>query len=298
MRTPIDRYNKSVKGDEALKFEPPPAPAAPTNDPNLMRLYVPSENTELDFGAGKTPGIRMATDNHAHLTARAPRTTISLGAPGGDGIGDPAAGLQLYTEGEKRETIDGPAVEWYKATKMEHVYVGLVEDYACPKDEKVQGRWTETCTDSKQESIHGPWLQQCDDAKTETITGTHNLTVGKLATHEFGAGRVERVTGDARIDTSGTKHEKIGADWIVDVEGKRHFSVKGDLTYNVKGVSGSTVDGVTWTVHKGATVSNFAIKSDVALLKFDNVAVRQQKIGAELSAVASYIKSSIMTIFK
>lgn len=104
---PIDQYATSITGDEALKFELPPTPAAPTEDPNLLTMYVPSERTTLELGAGKTPGIRMATDHHAHVTARAPLTTISLGAPGGEGISDPALGLHVTTEGEKLEHVVG-----------------------------------------------------------------------------------------------------------------------------------------------------------------------------------------------
>ena len=86
---PIDPYTNASGG--AASFDAtPPTPGAPTKDPNLVSLFVPSENTSLDYGSGDPPGVRVATDNHVHFTARTPLTTISLGAPGGDGVTVPS----------------------------------------------------------------------------------------------------------------------------------------------------------------------------------------------------------------
>ena len=75
--SPIDPYTNASGG--AASFDAtPPTPGAPTKDPNLVSMFVPSENTSLDYGSGDPPGVRVATDNHVHFTARTPLTTISL----------------------------------------------------------------------------------------------------------------------------------------------------------------------------------------------------------------------------
>jgi hypothetical protein len=113
---PIDPYTNASGG--AASFDAtPPTPGAPTKDPNLVSLFVPSENTSLDYGSGDPPGVRVATDNHVHFTARTPLTTISLGSPGGDGIGVPSPGLQISSEGEKLEHIVQRVRVVYDATE-------------------------------------------------------------------------------------------------------------------------------------------------------------------------------------
>lgn len=204
---PTDPYIQALGGN-VLKWEPPPAAAAPMSGENsVLRLHVPAEQTELDFGAGKTPGIRMATDNHVHMTARTPRTTISLGSPGGDGIGDAAMGLQVFTAGEKRETVDGSTIEWYKGTKTEHVLVNLAENYDCPKTETVKGIWGETCHSAKTETVEG--------TVTQNFKAEHNLTVGKQAVHKF-KGKTEVIDGVSFIHVTGKREEHFDSDhkWV------------------------------------------------------------------------------------
>jgi hypothetical protein len=59
-------------------------------------------------------GFRVSTATHAHVTAQSPATTISLGAPGGMGMGG-VAGLSLYTAGQKDERVSLAAAHKYDA---------------------------------------------------------------------------------------------------------------------------------------------------------------------------------------
>jgi hypothetical protein len=280
----------------------PPSPSPPAKNAGehaLMRLYVPAEDTLIDLGHGNTtPGIRMSTNHHAHITTADPRTTISLGAAGGDGIGDPAAGVQIYTAGEKRETIDGTTEEWYKASKTEHVYVGLVEDYACPKDEKVQGPWTEACSESKEERIQGTWSQTCDSAKTETVAGKHHLTVGKAAIHRFGASLTCQVTGSKSETIRGDLTVDIAGDWNVNVTGHRKFHSKGDWYQFAKGLRFNQTDGASISRNLGIVATTNDVKIERSTAKMDYVGLRHQAIAIELQVGDVEIKAEKLIIFK
>ena len=114
----IDPYATASSGEGHLNYAPtPPAPSAQTKGPNVINIFVPSEHTSLDYGAGKIPGVRVATDNHVHLTARTPLTTVSLGSPGGDGISVPVSGIQITSQGEKLEHIVQRVRVVYDATE-------------------------------------------------------------------------------------------------------------------------------------------------------------------------------------
>lgn len=263
MPTPIDRYNKSVTGDDALKFEPPPAPAAPTNDPNLMRLYVPSENTELDFGAGKTPGIRMATDRHVHLTARTPATTISLGSPVVGVTG--SAGYNLKTEGGKWEDVKGPVSEWYHAGKLEIVKGPLREIYEGTKLEIVELGVEETYKNTKKETVRF--------AVTEDYQNAHFYNVGDIAKYTFARDKDEHIAGN----------------WVVDVAGRKLETIQGDHRVKVTGDWASVKAGISNEVFIGAKTS-----TNVLLYMASNLggySTRTIGVKQEIVAGVSYGKS-------
>ena len=186
-----DPYADWFTGKEA--DSPPPVPAPPgSGERTLMRFYVPSEHTELDFGHGNTtPGIRMATDRHAHITTRVPLTTISLGIPVGEDMGDPP-GLLIYTEGEKSETIEKAVVENYKDTKSETVHSFAEEKFLANKTEIISGRHTQNLFDE------------------------HHFGVKKDAAYNFDANKTERIVGDSTMDVMGHKKETIHGDrnWL------------------------------------------------------------------------------------
>jgi hypothetical protein len=272
----------------------PPSPAPPLKNAGeraLMRLYVPAENTLIDLGHGNTtPGIRMSTDHHAHITTADPRTTISLGAPGGDGIGDAAAGLQIFTHGEKRETIDGATKESYNSTKTEFV----------------RGAWTARCEDDKTEYVKGVWNQSCDNAKTETVAGTvtqnfnseHNLTVGKQAVHTYWSGREERVAGELKTHVEKNRNEVVMGDWIVYVKGRRQFKVESDHIQTNHGIRQTENFGLTTTMNAGAAItinrgvtmtSNEVLKHEQSIYKTDVVTMRTQAIGVEIKSISSIL---------
>ncbi len=140
-----------------------PSVAAPsTKKKNLVQFYVPAENTSVDFGAGPIPGVRMVTDHHVHLTARAPLTTISLGKAAGDGVGGPD-GLQVVTEGNKNEYVLLKTWETYTQD------ASLV--YGAKKSEEVTMDWDERCHSSKTEFVRDGWVQTCTANKSESVTG-------------------------------------------------------------------------------------------------------------------------------
>lgn len=290
MASPIDKYAHDAGSKSPAWDDLPPDPAAPMLGADaVLQLYAPKDNTMLDLGAGKRSGIRMVTDAHVHLTARGPRTTISLGAPGGDGIGDPALGLQIYTAAEKRETIDGATEEWYKDKKTEFV----------------KGQWTARCEASKTEHIVGRWDQTCDDEKTETIAkavtqsygATHKLTVEKAATHAFNGGKVEHVTGDMVTEVTQTKRETIHGDWIVHVDGARHFEIDSDHVHTNNGDYVTTNNGNTSTTTLGTAMSKTAtsisvvrgLKAERASVKFDVSGIRTQQVAVDLCSGTLHI---------
>ncbi len=244
---PIDPYAEALTGDSALTWEPPPAAAAPmSGEKSLLRFHVPAEQTELDFGSGKTPGIRMATDNHVHMTARTPLTTISLGAPGGDGISDPALGIQLATDGEKLEHVKGRVRVIHDDTQDVVVAMGR----------------THTIT-SGGDSLH----VAAGDRTVNVDTGNHTTNVKLLTKLETDAYEAHarydvHVTGDRKIELKqgatlatfeggnveleAAGHVKIhhkGTTILVDEAGKVTVTAEPQIEINCQGAQVSMTGG-------------------------------------------------------
>ena len=163
---------------------------------SVLQLYIPSEHTELDYGAGAVPGIRMVTDHHVHLTARDALTTISLGDPGDPGISivDPP-GLQVFTAGEKRETVEMAVEENYKNTKTE----------------VISGRHTQKLFDE------------------------HHFGVRKDATYDYEAHRSGRVVGNDNLEVMLDRHATVHGSDHLEVTQDKHETIHGDSSWLHKG---------------------------------------------------------------
>ena len=193
----IDAYAHDAHGLNAAKFDDSPPPVAPAlvGSPSLLQLYVPSEDTQLDYGAGALPGIRMATDHHVHLTSRDTLTTISLGDPGGSGISkDDPPGISIFTAGAKRETVELGVEENYKYAKVE--VVGA--------------------------------------SNTQNIFGTHTFGVVKNATYNYEANKTERIVGSASTEVMLNRNETIHGHSVVTM-GSREEHVFGEKKWLNKG---------------------------------------------------------------
>jgi hypothetical protein len=202
---------------------PPPTPGPlPAGDRSLLRFKVPAENTSVDLGYGSpTPGIRMSTDHHAHITTtEAPTTTISLGAPM-DGSGAP--GLLLQTMGEKTEIVEKDVVETYKAQKSEHV----------------TGAWTETCDHEKTETVAG--------TVTETFGAEHTWDVSKKATHTF--------HDDVEVVVKGHRSENIAGNTSHFRMGKFYSVTVGPVNDATLAEKGAMVVGLNAAVNLGGALS-------------------------------------------
>jgi hypothetical protein len=304
MGFPIDKYAH----DSPLAWNDlPPDPAEPMPGKDaVLQLYAPCDNTMLDLGAGKTPGIRMATENHVHLTARTPRTTISLGAPGGDGIGDPAKGLQIFTEGEKRETVNKAVVEIYNDKKSESVRSTTEEKYLADKTEIISG-------------LH-----------TQKLFDEHHFGVKKDAVYNFDANKSERIVGDWTVDVMGKKHETIHGDrswlnkgkWVNVTFGAYNdlhigekmtatlaanftlhmgVSISASMAFQQNFVGGNKHEvvlgtGVTMNQSLKVTVDN--IKADKAVAAYKDIGNELKTGDLEIFKKTYGITSSQMTIFK
>jgi hypothetical protein len=302
---PIDPYVQALSGN-VLKWEPPPAAAAPMSGENsVLRLHVPAEQTELDFGAGKTPGIRMATDNHAHMTARHPLTTISLGAPGGDGIGDAAAGLQVFTDGQKFEHVKGAVRETYGDQKIETVEGAVWETYKDTKKEIVQkdieneyhGNKKETIAQelhvsskTRSDTIDGDWTTHVTGQRKEQIDGDRTwLNKGKWVNVTCGA------YNDLHIG------EKLTATFAANITLHVGATISASMAFQQNFVGGNKHEvvlgtGVTMNQSLKVTVDN--IKADKAMAAYKDIGNELKTGELEIFKKTYGITSSQMTIFK
>ena len=201
----------------ALSDSPPPAKGGTEGPGTVLQLYVPAENTILDFGAGTTPGIRMITNTHAHLTAEEPLTTLSLGAAGGSLPAGGVPGFNLFSNANKKETI----------------LADTHESYSGLKEETVGGVWTETSGNAKTETIAG--------TMTQNLKSEHNLTVGKPADYKYNSHKTEG------IGTEG------GGNYILTVNGNKSETVQNNLMLHVVGKTSFTYDGPVSTIRKAQT---------------------------------------------
>ena len=173
----VDYSNLGGQNDAMWNDQAPSvAPAGAGND-TVLQIYVPAENTVLDYGAGAIPGIRMATDHHAHLTAGTPRTTISLGKAAGPSIGGPD-GLNIFTAGAKTEEVTQYTFEHYHA--------------------------------AKQERVDGNWASFCDGSLTRKVVGVVGDDFAKDYGLKVGGNYVQQILGDCQVNVTGNCEVKYG----------------------------------------------------------------------------------------
>lgn len=243
---PIDPYANTLGGDAPAVSATPPTPGAPTKNPNLLSMFVPSENTSLDFGAGDPAGIRMVTDHHAHLTARTPLTTVSLGAPGGDGVSDPAAGLQIMSAGEKLEHIAGRVRVFYDATEAAVVATGRVHSITAGGDLLHVASGDRTVNiDTGNHSTNVKLLTKLETDNYEAharydvhVTGDRKIELKQGATTAtFEAGNLEiEAAGHVKVHHSGTTI-------LIDESGKVTITAEPQIDINCQGATVSMSGG-------------------------------------------------------
>jgi hypothetical protein len=214
----IDPYFEGMHGYGAAAWDDrPPAVAAPSQGgATLMHLYVPSERTEIDYGAGAVPGIRMATDPHVHLTARKTLSTISLGNPGGEGIssGD-LPGISIFTAGAKSETIEQCVKEYYKNAKSELI-----------------------------KGLH-----------TQTLLDEHYFDVSRNATYKYGANRFEHTVGNKKETIDGESHVEVKGNAKWTYKGPK-FTHTWGFSHDIYGGEKLTVfGGLSTAINVGATIA-------------------------------------------
>jgi hypothetical protein len=309
MASPIDKYaHDSISPLGRAWDDLPPDPAAPMpGEDAVLQLYAPKDHTLLDLGAGSTPGIRMATDQHVHLTARGTLTTISLGSAGGAGISkaDPE-GLQVFTAGEKHETVEKAVVEVYKDTKSETVLSTTEEKYLAAKTEIISG-------------FH-----------TQKLFDEHHFGVKKDAVYDFDANKSERIVGDWKVEVMGKKHETIHGDrswlskgkWLnvtIGAYNDLHLgekltatfaanvtlhmgaSISASLAFQKNFVAGNkheVVLGNGFTMNQTLKVTVDNIKADKAEAAYKDIATEMKTGQLEVFKRTYGITSSQMTIFK
>lgn len=286
--------------------DPPPAPGPlPTGERALLRFHVPAEDTAVDLGYGSpTPGIRMSTKRHAHITAREPKTTISLGTPGGDGVTAGVSGLQVFSAGEKMENIDGPVRETYGDQKIETVHGAVWETYKKTKKEIVDGDLENEYHANKKETV-AERLSVSSKTRTDEIDGNWRVHVT--------GDKHEQVDGDA-------KHYKTGNNWTVtdgttnDVYIKEKAALVGGAYLNLyAGVNVATTIGAKLDVASGGSVSITSplkvtrdrVAMSKASLKVENMDFKKEEVrnriegsSISLSKAEAFIKSAATHIIK
>ena len=195
---------------------PSPQPIASKVTPNLLQIHVPSESTYLDMGAGATPGIRMTTDNHVHLTARSPLTSISFGKVGGE-VEEPGGdGLNISTAGAKHEMVTGKVIEHYKNDKDEHVEQNLTEHY--------DGTKLEVVGKDAREEFHAKKTEVITGAVDQSYSDTHHWVVGKASTWEFNGSQTYTLAKGMDLT------QTVGGNSVFHVKGTHKQTVEGDET--------------------------------------------------------------------
>ena len=236
---PIDPYTNASGGGDAAKFDAtPPTPGAPTNDPNLVSIFVPSETTSLDYGSGDPPGVRVATDNHVHFTARTPLTTISLGSPGGDGVSVPSPGLQITSAGEKLEHIVQRVRIVYDATEDAVIGTGRTHFIAAGGDKlEVAAGDRVVNVDTGNHATNVKLLTSIETDNYEAharydvhLTGDRKIQVKQGATvATFEAGNVElEAAGHVMVHHAGTTV-------LIDAGGKVTVTAEPQIDINCQG---------------------------------------------------------------
>jgi hypothetical protein len=219
-------------------IEPVPKPGEPGDGSTTsLTIHVPAEGTTVDLGAGPTPGIRMETAHHVHMTAGDPKTTISLGAQGGDA--SECAGISMYTLGEEKIYV-ALAKEEHIVGHVETTYdAGEKKEITGKLEKHVSGGIAEYKYDQKlgiesgprEEKVHGDW-----EAK---IDGTVDWKAGaKMEFHAF-SDHIFNIEGMAHKQVVGLSTEVlIGGENTQIIGQKTEILVGGEM----KTVIGPTVD--------------------------------------------------------
>ena len=243
----IDPYTPMAGGSDAAQIDgTPPAPAAPTTGPNLMSVFVPSENTSLDYGSGDPPGVRVATDNHVHLTARSPLTTLSLGSPGGDGVSVPVSGVQITSQGEKLEHIVQRVRVVYDATEDVVIASGRTHSIAAGGDSLDVAKGDRTVNvDTGNHTTNVKLLTKLETDNYEAharydvhLTGDRKIQLVQGATSAtFEAGNVElEAAGHVKVHHGGTTI-------LIDEAGKVTVTAEPQIDVNCQGAQVSMTGG-------------------------------------------------------
>jgi hypothetical protein len=251
MAKPKDPYTGTLNG--ALSVLIPVVAAPSTKKRNLVHFFVPAESTSVDFGAGAIPGIRMVTDNHVHLTAKTPLTTLSLGFAAGQGVSGPN-GINFVTDGHKTESVKLNTWETYTGD--------AILKYLAKKTEDVTSEWTETGHDTKTETVHGLWTQTAQADRTETVIGkqkelygTYDHVVLGEVTQTHMAARTETVAGPLTQTVLGPTSKTH-----LDVHSTFAYGAKAELFVGaqamaVVGAQVTSNTGLQATVNTGGTVT-------------------------------------------
>jgi hypothetical protein len=217
--SPIDPYVAVTPAGKT-----PPAPAPPSTEPHLLTIRVPRpESSILEMGAGGTPGIRLESGTHVHLSARAPLSTISLGSPA---AGTAGSGIGMVTDGELNTTITQKADEHFKNTRL--VTVDLDAEWKCMQKltETVHGDAKREHMLTRTQIVHGDSLDTLLAKQTTNITGDHIVTSKT---------KDETVTGTYNL-SSGVRTEHVHGKLTVDMH-NNDFEVKDCMHFKVR-VSG------------------------------------------------------------
>ena len=226
-----DPYIVSYTGEKAANWSDmaPLVAGRPAPKDSVLQIFVPAENTTVDYGAGKIPGIRMATDHHVHLTAMSPLTTLSLGAPAGLGVAG-AAGLNLYTAGAKAEEV-------MKDTNERH-----------------HGAWSGWCGSTRDEHVTGGWSQVCESAFTQACK-SYSLSVNGESKYTYTGNST--VTYDKNCKTTVTGQSESHylepkLDWHYGL--KTAFFAGADVSVNF-GIKQSTFLGLAQATNLAANMN-------------------------------------------
>lgn len=284
----VDAYNATI--DDFIRFVVPPDPAEPmSGERAVFRLQVPAKNTSFELGDGKLAGIRMETDDHVHLTARNPLTTISLGTPGGAGTTDAAPGLRICTDGVMEETVLGDVSCDYQKSKTEYVGGKVSELYHGAKSEMVRGRLKQTYWDE------------------------HSMIVFKNANHEFGANKSESINGNWDISVTGVKNEYVAGKSCINeaksfeftygaafdlFAGRKGAALLGlNESFNLAGQFSFSA-GVNVGVNVGINYSASNISVSKVAYAYGKPDVTWNEGELDINKVKSVMVDSILTIFK
>jgi hypothetical protein len=275
----------AVNDPPAVEYSASPPPGQPiTATQNLVTLYVPADLTMLQMGTAadgpspgaNTSGFRVSTANHAHVTAQTPLTTISLGAPSGQGLDAGIAGLNLYTQGAKYEHVEGAVTVEHQSTVNETVKDNASHTYQAALDVTIFKDRTDT--------IKGMWNVKCEQKEIrDTFQDKHDCRFANSTAVTIG-NKYESVVGNTTSLAIGNKTTFQQGDKTDTTHGDSTATVQGDSELTVWGKSKTTRFGNVVNKLIGGTWSNQV--GDVASFykggKFEMVAGMVMRINAAI----------------